>query len=81
MDSEQVYFVIKHLMQSCETTTYNCYFRVYHTGQNKNKLKARPNRKDIQDIKSSAIELKNHFPKEIFPQIKKNTHIIFTKNI
>lgn len=63
-----------------DTTTYNCYFRVYHTGQNKNKLKARPNRKDIQDIKSSTTELKNNFPKEIFPQIKKkHTHNIYKK--
>lgn len=74
MDSEQVYFVIRHPMQSCKTTSYNCYFQMYETGQNKNKLKAKPNGKDIQDTKNSATELENNFPKEIFPLIKKKPH-------
>lgn len=75
MDSEQVYFVIKHLMQSCRITSYNCYFRVYRPpGKTKTNLEPDQTEKTFKIIKSSSTELKNNFPKEIFPQIKKKTH-------
>lgn len=68
MDSEQVYFVIKHLMQACWTASSNYYFQVYRTlDKTETNQMLGQTEKDIRDIKSSAMELKNNFPKEIIP--------------
>lgn len=70
-------------MQSCKTSTGRAVTsepQILDTGQNKKKKStAWPNR-EHPDIKSSARELKNNSPKEIFPSIlKKQTHNIYKK--